>query len=148
MLDLLSKYSVGEIIIFIIILSLGVKQFIELVDWFKNKFSKNANKTLNEKERNQKIDEKLTQYSASLQQINEDMQDFKCKLKILMDSDKDDIKSYIVKEHHYFCYKVGWIDDQSMDCLERRYEHYVDENGNSYVKGLMEQLRALPRAPR
>lgn len=147
MLDLLSKYSVGEIIIFIIILSLGIKQLIELIDWFKNKFNKTTNKVIDDKERNEKIDKKLAQYDDALKRINDYIETFNSKLKILIDSDKDDIKAYIVKEHHYFCYKMKWIDDQSMDCLERRYEHYVDENGNSYVKGLMEQLRALPRSP-
>ncbi len=48
------------------------------------------------------------------------------KIDMLVDSDKDAIKSYITKEHHYFCYQVGWIDDFSLDCLEKRYQHYED----------------------
>ena len=147
MLELFKNYTVSDMIIFIIILALGIKQAMEVVDWFKNKFGKSANKVISEKERNQKIDEKLTEYDKALQKMNDYIEDSNKKIKILIDSDKDDIKAFIVREHHYFCYKQKWIDDQSMDCLERRYEHYVDENGNSYVKGLMEQLRALPRSP-
>lgn len=64
---------------------------------------------------------------------------------MLIDSDKDDIKSYITREHHYFCYQIGWIDDFSLDCLEKRYRHYADEGGNSFIEGFMDELRALPK---
>lgn len=147
MLDLLSKYSIGEILIFVIIFSLGIKQAIELKDWFKSKLKKNTDEIISEQERNKIIDEKLKQYDKTLLNLNNCIENFNKKLTILIDSDKDDIKAYIVEKHHYFCYTQKWIDDYSMDCLERRYAHYVEENGNSYVESLMEQLRALPRAP-
>lgn len=147
MLDLLSKYSIGEILVFIIIFSLGIKQAIELKDWFKNRLKKNTDEIISEQERNKIIEEKLKQYDKTLSNLNNCIENFNKKLTILIDSDKDDIKAFIVDKHHYFCYSQKWIDDYSMDCLEKRYEHYVDENGNSYVKSLMEQLRALPRAP-
>lgn len=67
-------------------------------------------------------------------------------LDILFESDKDDIKSWIVEKHHFYCYEKGYIDDQMMDCLERRYSHYLDEGGNSYIHTLMEELRRLPRS--
>jgi hypothetical protein len=47
-------------------------------------------------------------------------------LELLTNSDKDAIKSFITKEHHYFCYKLGYIDDYSMDAIERRYSHYKE----------------------
>ena len=67
------------------------------------------------------------------------------KVDMLTASDKDAIKAFITREHHYFCYQKGWIDDYSLDCLERRYQHYVEEEGNSFVGQLMEEIRALPR---
>ena len=69
------------------------------------------------------------------------------KINLLIESDKDDIKAFITQQYHYFCEQKGWIDDYSMDCIEKRYSHYVEEKGNSFVKQLMEQLRALPRKP-
>ena len=65
----------------------------------------------------------------------------------LIDSDKDDIKSFIVKEHHHFCYNQGWIDDYSMDGIEKRFKHYQDEGGNSYIEELMRDLRQLEHRP-
>jgi hypothetical protein len=78
---------------------------------------------------------------------NQYIRDLSAKIDMLIDSDKDDIKSYITREHHYFCYQKGWIDDFSLDCCERRYQHYSDEGGNSFIENFMEELRALPKQP-
>jgi hypothetical protein len=42
---------------------------------------------------------------------------------------------------------MKWIDDFSLNCLEKRYEHYLAEKGNSFVHNLMDDLRALPKKP-
>ena len=75
------------------------------------------------------------------------IQELAKKIDILIESDKDDIKAYITKEHHKFCYDKKWIDDFSLDCLERRYKHYEDEGGNSFIGGFMQELRSLPKHP-
>ena len=67
------------------------------------------------------------------------------KIDQLTGSDKDAIKSYITEKHHFFVYKQGWIDDYSLDCLERRFEHYKEEGGNSFIEQEMNDLRSLPR---
>jgi hypothetical protein len=58
MLDLLSKYSVGEIIIFIVILAIGLKEFIDFMDWAKDKAQKHFNKETDSAEAIQKLEEK------------------------------------------------------------------------------------------
>ena len=73
------------------------------------------------------------------------MEETKKTMSILLASDKDDIKSWITEKHHYFCYEKKVIDDYSLDCIEKRYQHYVDEGGNSYVATLMREIRALPK---
>jgi len=147
MLDLLKNYSLGEILMFIIILSLGIKQAFELIDWFKNKMKKGTDKAITEKERIERIDKKLENYDKVLDNITESIKDLKNETQLLLSSDKDAIKAFITEKHHYFCYTQRWIDDYSLDVLERRYEHYVDEKGNSFIKDLMEELRELPRVP-
>ena len=67
------------------------------------------------------------------------------KVELLTESDKDDIKAFITREYHYFCEQKKWIDDYSMDCIEKRFEHYQQEGGNTFVGTLVEQLRSLPR---
>ena len=67
------------------------------------------------------------------------------KIDMLIDSDKDAIKAYITQKHHFFCYEQGWIDDFSLDCIERRYQHYKEEGGNTFIDGFMGELRQLPK---
>lgn len=68
-------------------------------------------------------------------------------LTLLTESDRDDIKGWIVQQYHYFYETKGWIDDFSMDSLEKRYACYQQEGGNSYITGIVKQLRTLPRHP-
>ncbi len=89
----------------------------------------------------------MTQLREHQKHNDEALQDLSKKIDMLIESDKDDIKAYITKEHHKFCYEKKWIDDFSLDCLERRYKHYEDEGGNSFIGGFMNELRALPKRP-
>ena len=54
--------------------------------------------------------------------FNEKFEKQECILSILIDSDKDDIRGWIVEKHHFYIAQ-GWIDDFSMDCIEKRYAH-------------------------
>ena len=44
--------------------------------------------------------------------------------------------------------QLGYIDDFTLDCLERRFKSYKQEGGNTYVDSMMEELRRLPRQNR
>ena len=78
-------------------------------------------------------------------QLKNTINDIKKAINLLTESDKDDIKAWITEKHHYFCYQIGWIDDYSLDCIEKRYGHYKDEGGNTFIDELMEEIRALPK---
>ena len=80
----------------------------------------------------------------SQENTDDHLKDLESKMNVLIESDKDAIKSFITREHHYFCYKLGGIDDFSLECIEKRYLHYKDEGGNSFIDSLMEDLRELP----
>ena len=154
MVELLQRYSLSEILIFTIFLVLALKSFITFLDWAYERIKKVFNyehAKLNSKEELKQKLQKQNQTIAILknnqQTTDKILQDLSTKIDMLIDSDKDDIKSYITREHHYFCYQVGWIDDFSLDCLERRYQHYEDEGGNSFIAGFMNELRALPKQP-
>ena len=143
MLDLLDKFTPVEIIIFIVMLAIAFKKIADFLDWMADKIKKRdlfKKGEYTEEQRNKQIDETLESLSGVLKNLSE-------KVDILMNSDKDAIKAFITKEHHYFCYQKKWIDDYSLDCIERRYDHYKEENGNSFISGLMEELRALPKQP-
>ena len=154
MIALLQRYSISEILIFIVILALAIKSLISFFDWagerIKKVFNKQYNK-INQKEelekRLQYEDEVIKSLQKRQQNTDQILKGLSEKIDMLIESDKDDLRSYITKEHHYFCYQKKWIDDFSLDCLEKQYAHYVEEGGNSFIKGFMDDLRALPKQP-
>lgn len=152
MIELLQHYSLSDILMFIVFLALAVKSLISFFDWSHDRVKKAFNKEhekIDEREeiarRLQKGSEVMTALKTNQKITDQKLNDLSAKIDMLIDSDKDNIKSYITREHHYFCYQKGWIDDFSLDCLERRYQHYADEGGNSFIEGFMEELRALPK---
>lgn len=154
MIDLLQHYSLSNIIVFAVLLALAVKGLVSFFDWAHDRIKKTFNKEHSKLNEKQELERRLqhgSQIMSTLQdsQLETDMilKDLSAKIDMLIDSDMDDIKSFITEKHHYFCYQLGWIDDFSLDCIEKRYDHYEDQGGNSFVGGLMVELRALPKHP-
>lgn len=165
MAELLTKYSLSEIIMFIILLAAALKGFFSFMDWSKDKRrkitldemkpEKLAEEIAAEKtEREKQIAKLEKSHAQDVQSIKDEISGvadsvskIADKVDLLIESDKDDIKSYITREYHYFVEGKGWIDDYSMDCIEKRYSHYVEEKGNSFIGDLIEQLRKLPKRP-
>ena len=143
--QLLSTFSFGEIALFIVLIAVAFKEIFNFLDWISEKVKKRDSKHQIAISRDQRIDNQLENFQKELQHITETVDKINTEVNILKESDKDDIKAFITREHHYFCYTKGWIDDFSMDCIEKRYGHYVQENGNSYIADLMKNLRALPK---
>ena len=52
--------------------------------------------------------------------------------------------SRVFKDETLYFMEKGSIDYQSLDVLEHRFKHYVDEGGNSFIEDLMKDLRKLP----
>ena len=154
MLELLSSYSLTQIVTFIVLLAIAVKEGITLVIWFKDffktKFNDDMKNTVATKRQNEqicKVKEDIQILIDNQEKIFEEIKLFKQQLEMIIESDKDDIKSWITEKHHFYCYERKWIDDYSMDCIEKRYRHYKDEGGNSFIEELMNELRSLPKTP-
>lgn len=155
--ELFLKYSMSEIIIFVVILAFAVKELVTFFDWGKDRIRKVYDKSYKSIEKRRKLEEDIDELNKfyeekkkvddtfakidlTFKQINE-------RIDMLIESDKEDIKSFITDKHHFFVYHLGWIDDYSLECLERRFSVYRKEHGNSFVEGLMEEIRALPKQP-
>ena len=153
MVELLSTYSLAQILIFPIVFAGAIKGFVTFYDWAIDRLRKIFNKENKVEAERKKIyemiakDEKhLSELYEYQQFIKEKITDFEKHLNLLIDSDRNDIKSFITAQHHKFV-EQGWIDDYSMDCLEKRFQIYEKENGNSFVLSLMRELRKLPKYP-
>ena len=154
MLELLETYSFSQIIIVIIFLAIAIKEGITLITWFKDFFRKKFNDDMKNTVATNKQNEQIDKIKEDIQilidnqeKIFKEIELFKQQLEMIIESDKDDIKSWITEKHHFYCYEIKWIDDYSMDCIEKRYRHYKDEGGNSFIEELMNELRGLPKTP-
>lgn len=145
MKDLLINYSVDEILIFLVLFALAFKAVATFWDWLWNWLRSKFDKDYKCKEQEQFLKNKVDEiYDLTMDQEKR-INDINKSLNLLIESDKDNIKSWIVEKHHYFCYEVKAIDYYTLESIERRYEHYKAENGNSYVETLIKELQALPK---
>jgi len=161
MLDLLSTFSVEQIILYTVMLILAIKGAIDLGSWcynqYKIKFNKDHDAITKQNTLEEHYQKCLSQHKESIaryEEINnkldvltktmdERVNQIEGKIDQLTVSNMHDIKGWIVDKHHILT-KRGWVDDFTMDILEKRFSDYKKEGGNSYVGGLMEELRALP----
>lgn len=148
MAELITNYSWSEIILFVIAFAAAIKGVVTFWDWGKDRLRKVYDKEDKIEEIKSLIVENIKQMNEfnniQAQTINE-IQHLKENITNLTASDKDDIKAWITEKHHHFCYDIKYIDDYSLDCIEKRYAHYVDEGGNSFIGKLMEEIRNLPK---
>lgn len=70
-----------------------------------------------------------------------DVQDF------LLNADKEDKKAFITREYNYFYISLKKIDLYSRETIERIYELYLQENGDTFVAGMMTAIRSLEVVP-
>lgn len=154
MIDLLKNYNISEVIILLIMFAIAIKSVITFWDWAVQRIKKVFNKQSKEEKEKEDVYNKIENQKNEISKLvkNQDnifnqLKDLQKSIDLLISSDKDSIKAYITREHHYFCYQKKWVDDYSLDCLQRRFEHYKKEKGNSFVEELMNDIKDLPRIP-
>lgn len=174
MIDLISQYGLSDLIVFGLALAAAIKGTWDLVDYFINKYKAKFNKDVSELKKEEEIVRRQEQLEAHYKNcegqhqetiqlynsletkidklaetVDTKFEELDKRIDLLTSSDKFDIKSFIVEKYHYFVEQQGWIDDFSLDVLERRFGVYEAEGGNTYIAGLMSELRQLPKhAPR
>lgn len=164
-MEILATLSFVQLVALLFGLMVAAKELTGLLDYFyllvRKHFDKEYKTTeekaellrrfelneANDERRNEeykKLEETLMEAIARLD-ARMDAQDEK--IQQLLDSDKNAIKAWIVREYHFFKEQQGWVDDFSMDTIERRFGNYEKEGGNSYVHSLIEELRKMPKKP-
>lgn len=155
--ELLSKYSLSDILIFIVLLFFAIKELVNASDWIRDRIKKATDKDLKAKKEHETLQEEIDDLNkfydekknidANFKLLNDTIGNMTSQIEMLIESDKEDIKSFITNQHHFFVYQQEWIDDYSLECLEKRFAVYEREHGNSFVLGLMNEIRALPKRP-
>lgn len=162
MIELFKTLSVSDIVIYAVLFFLAIKGVVDAIFWIKDKYNYKFNKDYKKKQQdeiiaayeknNEEMQEKLIKCHSAVEEkidnladsMNTRMDDMEEQLNILKTADMHDAKGWIVEKHH-FLMRQGWVDDFTMDTIEKRYSDYKKEGGNSYVHSLMDEIRSLPK---
>lgn len=144
-LNLLSTYSLEQILVFIIMLSLAIKGGVDFYDWIKKRFNTTIIDRENQNKRKEEVTENIDKLFEMQKEQSAAIDKLTKSVDLLLRSDRDDIKAWITQQHHHYCYELKYIDDFSLDCIEKRYTHYKAEGGNSFIEDLMTDLRSLKK---
>lgn len=149
---LLADYSLESLLLIVVMLAVCVKLIGDLWDYFYNKIKSYFRSQDEAEEKNkfvaQSIDSigrEVSELKSLIQEQQQMMRDLQEQNDITIERLQENERSYIIDKHHHFCYEVGAIDDMNLASLERRYVYYKAHKGNTFVDGLMSELRALPR---
>lgn len=151
MKELFLNYTIEQLLILIIALLFAIKEAVTFFEWAKfhiETWVKKNNITNQLQEEINKEKQSIEELSKIQKNTELEIQKMNKMINTLIDSDKDDIKAWITERHHYFYYEKKFIDDYSLDCIEKRYSHYQEEGGNSFIKDLMNDIRSLPKVVR
>lgn len=144
MLDLFSNYSVGDVIIFIVIIALAVKEFLSLCDFFFKKLDDKFTGRYKSKSDKQKLYEEIENLTNMMKEVQDTQKQSQEIMNVLVQSDIEDIRSWVVRQYHYFKKNPELkIDDFEMDCIEKRFQCYEKEGGNSYIHDLVDEIREM-----
>ena len=161
MLELLSAFTLKQIIAFLIMSALAIRGVLDFYDWAKNKYKEKFNKDYDKLKEQEDYEEHCKSCELQYEELKRDNEELEKNIKDLIESlekkfnyienqliilssnSRNDIKAWIVDIHHK-CVKEQQIDDFTKDIVERRFEDYKTLGGNSYIKNLVQEIRELP----
>lgn len=150
--QLFAQYSIEALVLLVAMLGFSIKAMSELWEWFYNKFKEHFSFRTQRDQNHQQLVAEIKELSTEIKTIREEvchlednMHQFSDQMKITTERLQENARNYIIDKHHYFCYQVHAIDDLSLQSLERRFLYYKAAGGNSFIDGLMEEIRELPR---
>ncbi len=92
------------------------------------------------------LENQMKSYEEVLDNLNIKLSNMDEKTTMLIDSDKEAIKSFII-DKYYQAKNDGYIELHVLQGLELRFAKYLQENGNTYVGRLMNAIRKMPNDP-
>ena len=133
-------------------LGVAIKGIHELWDFFKQKLKARFKKEETFESMEGTIDDKFNILAQKLDnmdlrfdKMDQDFQETKDRLAFIEERQQENTRSFLIDAHHKFCYEVGAIDDINLQSIERRYMYYKTAGGDSFIDGLVKEVRRLPR---
>lgn len=144
--ELLASYSPTQLFLLLFLVGFALKAFFEMVDYFYKKLGEYFNTEHDKQTEDIKQTELLQSLELDMKEQVRQIKNISEVLNIMQERMQDQARNYIIDEHHKFVYELHKIDDRSLQSLERQYSFYSAAGGDTYVGGLMEEIRQLPKA--
>ena len=96
--------------------------------------------------RDENLSKQLESYGMKHDQIDSKIDTLHDNMNMMIESDKENNRSFITLEY-YNAIDKGYIPVYVLQAVECRYERYLQENGDSFIANLMEEMRKLPHEP-
>lgn len=90
-------------------------------------------------------DRKSADLKKTLENQTKEISSLKSQIGTLTERTQDSTRAYLIDKHHHFCYQIHGIDDMSLQDMERRFMYYKAAGGDTFIDGLMDEVRTLPR---
>lgn len=84
---------------------------------------------------------------GKINEISDSVDHVSSTTEFLMNADKEDKKAFIIGQYNQFVMEAGKIDIYSKDTIEKIYDIYLKENGDTFVASMMTSIRNLPLVP-
>ncbi len=121
------------------------EQNVEMKKYVDTKIKKVQSNTEGNNEEIDKIEDQIKGYQTDINKILESIDAIMNNIHILIDSDKETIRSFIMSEYYKWEGKV--IDLITLQNIERLYKKYLEELGDEsdeFIDKIMTELRNLP----
>lgn len=115
----------------------------EKLDKLSETIEEDHNKSI---EADQRLQEYIQNNAKKVDDLTLKMDTINKKTNLLIDSDKEGIKATIT-DKYYQAMRDKYIEIHVLQSLESLYEKYLEEHGNTFIGGLMKDLRMLPHTP-
>lgn len=120
-------------------------QFATEIRNLNKKIDSNHEESVNGDKR---IADDIKSHDRSLSEIERKMDRTDSKLNLLIDSNKESNKAIITNIYYEHVGEKGYIPVFKLQSVEAVYKKYLEENGDTFVEKLMDELRALPHESR
>lgn len=151
---LLSQYSIESIIITGIVVAVSIRFLGELIDWFSKNLRQYFNVRNEEEEFKATVLEsvkKISERQKEQARLSEErdkkifdrINEMQKGVDLLQERMQDSSRAYIIDKFHHYK-DIGAIDDMGLNDLERRFMYYKNAGGDTFIDGLMAEIRDLP----
>ena len=150
--NLLTRYSLQELVVVIIMLLFAGQALWKLVEFYYEKHQIHIGKKMDSKKFETDImdslkglDGKIDELYIQNKETHQKQEQVDQTLALVQERMQENTRSYLIDAHHKFCYQFKKIDDLNLQSIERRYLYYKTAGGDTFIDHLMEEIRALPR---